>query len=73
MQEYRRQLCQRPHMISTSTSNEATKSSDKKKSSSYQTRATKLHFFKPVCIKVAISVFKTIQFFFFILGCERIK
>lgn len=41
MQEYHRQLRQRPHMISTSSVNEANKSGEKKKNAAYQTRTKK--------------------------------
>lgn len=42
MQEYKRQLCQRPHMITTTSLNEPSKSSDKRKNpTSYQTRVAK--------------------------------
>ncbi len=49
MQEYRRQLCQRPHMISITTNNESAKSSDKKKGNAlYETRLAKQRLLKPV-------------------------
>jgi hypothetical protein len=49
MQEYHRQLRQRPHMISTCANNDSAKSSDKKKNpTSYQTRYSKFRTIKTV-------------------------
>jgi bromodomain and WD repeat domain-containing protein 1/3 len=51
MQEYHRQLRQRPHMISTCANNDSAKSSDKKKNpTSYQTRYSKFRTIKTTVI-----------------------